>query len=158
MEGYAAGKPAASADAGLAVLVSELTGLVGELAGAGPAATSFDEIEQITIEAAAGAPGFYPALARGQGQEEPGLAAGPLLISADCKGVAMLPGACRRRGAKAPGQRVRNFEKRRGTGEKGHKRMAQLGCVFDAGLVPRTPEQVMASKARAPGSKDPPRA
>ena len=35
MEGYAAGKPAASADAGLAVLVSELTGLVGELAGAG---------------------------------------------------------------------------------------------------------------------------
>jgi len=268
MEGYAAGKPAASADAGLAVLVSELTGLVGELAGAGPAATSFDEIEQlvmvrgrellrkviqhvmdacaaaeprlagvadaagmprpraerghartmisqvgpvviermayrapgqlnlyprdavlnlplrryswclqravveyvlagayeqarrfvaaatgvvigkqqleqITIEAAADAPGFYPALARGQGQEEPGLAAGPLLISADCKGVAMLPGACRRRGAKAPGQRVRNFEKRRGTGEKGHKRMAQLGCVFDAGLVPRTPEQVM---------------
>jgi hypothetical protein len=29
MEGYAAGKAAASADAGLAVLVSELTGLAG---------------------------------------------------------------------------------------------------------------------------------
>ena len=48
MEGYAAGKPAASADAGLAVLVSELTGLVGELAGAG-AAASFDEIEQLVM-------------------------------------------------------------------------------------------------------------
>jgi hypothetical protein len=283
MEGYAAGKPAASADAGLAVLVSELTGLVGELAGAGAAATSLDEIEQlvmvrgrellrkvmqhvmdacaaaeprlagvadaagvprpraergharamisqfgpvviermayrapgqpnlyprdavlnlplrryswclqravveyvlagayeqarrfvaavtgvvigkqqleqITIEAAADAPGFYPALAlardQGQGGEGPGRPAGPLLISADCKGVAMLPGALRRRGARAPGQRVRNFEKRRGTGEKGHKRMAQLGCVFDVAPVRRVPEQVMASG----GGKQAPRA
>ena len=277
MEGYAAGRPAASADAGLAVLVSELTGLVGELAGAGSAAVSFDEIEQlvmvrgrellrkviqhvmdagaaaeprlagvadaagmprpwaerghartmisqagpvviermayraagqpnlyprdavlnlpprryswplqrtaveyvlagayeqarrfvaaatgitigkqqleqITIEAAADAPGFYPALARDQGREEPGRPAGPLLISADCKGVAMLPGSCRRRGAKAPGQRVRTFDKRRGTGEKGHKRMAQLGCVFDVAPVPRTPEQVLAS---GPGKQAP---
>jgi hypothetical protein len=68
-----------------------------------------------------------------------------LLISADCKGVAMLPGSCRRRGAKAPAERVRNFDKRRGTGEKGYKRMAQLGCVFDVEAVPRTPEQVMVS-------------
>jgi hypothetical protein len=47
MEGYAAGTPAASADAGLAVLVGELTGLVGELAGAG--SSSFDEIEQLVM-------------------------------------------------------------------------------------------------------------
>jgi hypothetical protein len=276
MEGYAAGRPAASADAGLAVLVGELTGLVGELAGAG-AAASFDEIEQlvmvrgrellrkviqhvvdagaaaeprragvadaagvprtraerghartmvsqfgpvviermayraagqpnlyprdavlnlprrryswclqravaeyvlagayeqarrfvaaatgvvvgklqleqITLEAAADAPGFYPARARGQpGPPVPG----PLAISADCKGVAMLPGEPRRRGARAPGRRVRNFGKRRGTGEKGCKRMAQAGCVFDVAPVPRTPEQVMASRA---GGKDAPRA
>ena len=52
------------------------------------------QLEQITIEAAADAPGFYPALARdrGQGGQGPGRPAGPLLISADCKGVAMLPG------------------------------------------------------------------
>jgi len=114
------------------------------------------QLEQITIEAAADAPGFYPALApeRGAGQEVP---AGPLLISADCKGVAMLPGALRRRGARAPGQRVRNFEKRRGTGEKGHKRMAQLGCVFDAVPVRRTPEQVMRPEGGT-GGKKPPRA
>jgi hypothetical protein len=43
---------------------------------------------------------------------------------------------------------VRTFEKRAGTGEKkGHKRMAQTGCVFDIGAVPRTPEQVMAAGA-----------
>ena len=114
------------------------------------------QLEQITIEAAADAPGFYLALARDQGQggEGPGRPAGPLLISADCKGVAMLPGALRRSGAKAPGQRVRNFEKRRGTGEKGRKRMAQLGCVFDVAPVRRIPEQVMASG----GGKQAPRA
>src|SRR5690349_15760641 len=115
------------------------------------------QLEQITIEAAADAPGFYPALAR---EQEPGpdRAGMPLAISADGKGVAMLPGECRRRGARAPGQRVRNFEKRRGTGEKGHKRMAQAGCVFDVGPAPRTPEQVMASKAGACGGQDAPRA
>jgi hypothetical protein len=103
------------------------------------------QLEQITAGAAADAAGFYSALARDQGQEEPGLPPGPLLISADCKGVAMLPGSCRRRGARPPAQRVRNFEKRRGTGEKGYKRMAQTRCVFDVAPVPRTPEQVMAS-------------
>jgi hypothetical protein len=277
MEGYAAGRPAASADAGLAVLVDELTGLVGE---AGAAARSFDEIEQlvmvrgrellrkvvqhvmdagaaaeprragvadaagvprpraerghartmisqfgpvviermayrapgqpnlhlrdavlnlpprryswqvqravveyvlagayeqaqrfvaaatgvvigkqqleqITAGAAADAAGFYPALAREQdlrwGQ---GPAAGPLAISADGKGVAMRPESRRRR-TKAPGKRVQNFEKRAGTGEKGHKRMAQTGCVFDISPVPRTPEQVMASGAG--GGKKAPR-
>jgi hypothetical protein len=115
------------------------------------------QLEQITIEAAAGAPGFCPALAREQQGQEPGVPAGPLLISADCKGVAMLPGELRRRGARAPGQRVKNFEKRRGTGEKGHKRMAQTGCVSDVAPAARTPEQVMAS-APAGGTKDAPRA
>lgn len=38
------------------------------------------------------------------------------------------------RAAAAPGPRAsgaRNFEKRRGTGEKGRKRMAETGAVFD---------------------------
>ncbi len=112
------------------------------------------QLEQITAGAAADAPGFYAALARQQ-RAGPDRAGMPLAISADCKGVAMLPGAGRRRGAKAPGQRVRNFSKRRGSGEKGHKRMAQIGCVFDVAPVPRTPEQVMASRA---GGKKAPRA
>ena len=105
------------------------------------------QLEQITAEAAADAAGFEAALPR-----EP--EAGPLALSPDAKGVAMLPGALRRRGARAPGQRARNFEKRRGTGEKGHKRMAQAGCVFDVAVPdqPRTPEQIL---ARQPGQPPP---
>jgi hypothetical protein len=105
------------------------------------------QLEQITAEAAADAAGFEAALPR-----EP--EAGLLALSPDAKGVAMLPGALRRRGARAPGQRARNFEKRRGTGEKGHKRMAQAGCVFDVAVPgqPRTPEQIL---ARQPGQEPP---
>jgi hypothetical protein len=105
------------------------------------------QLEQIVAEAARDAPGFYPSRAA------PPCAAGlPLALSADGKGVAMRPEARRRRGAKGPGQRVRIFGKRLGTGEKaGCKRMAETGCVFDvqpADGPPRTPEQIM---TRAPG-------
>jgi hypothetical protein len=113
------------------------------------------QLEQVTGEACADAPGFYPALAGQREPERPGPGL-PLVISADGKGVAMRPQARRRRTV-APGRRVRNFEKRRGTGEKtGCMRMAQAGCVFDADPVPRTPEQVMASGAG--GGTEAPRA
>jgi hypothetical protein len=114
------------------------------------------QLEQVTAAAAADAERFCQdrdragaAPAAGEGQEE-GL---PLAISADGKGVAMRPEARRRR-TRAPGQRVRTFDKRRGTGEKGHKRMAETGCVFDVAAPDpagpaRTPEQVM---CREPGS------
>jgi hypothetical protein len=104
------------------------------------------QLEQVTAAAAADAERFYrdrlPAPAAGE-QEEEGLP--PLALTADCKGVAMRPGARRRR-AKAPDKRVRTFARRTGTGEKkGHKRMAQTACVFDVvpPEQPRTPEQVM---------------
>jgi hypothetical protein len=112
------------------------------------------QLEQITAAAAADAERFCQDRVRaavpGAGQEavpgagqEQGLA--PLGLPADGKGVAMLPGARRRRGAKAAGERVRNFDKRRGTGEKGHRRIAGTGCVFDVipPREPRAPEQVM---------------
>ena len=56
----------------------------------------------------------------------------------------------------APGQRVRIFEKRRGTGEKdGSRRMAETGVVFDVKppAVPRTPEQIMGAGPGSPGPK-----
>ena len=114
------------------------------------------QLEQITAGAAADAAGFYPALARKQEQQhgQRGQPAEPLAISADGKGVAMRPESRRRR-TKAPEARVRNFDKRAGTGEKGHKRMAQTGCVFDIAPVPRTPEQVLACGAG--GGKKAPR-
>jgi hypothetical protein len=115
------------------------------------------QLEQITAEAAADAPGFYPARAQEQEQQqqEQEQELVPLAISADGKGVAMRPDSRRRR-TKTPEQRVRNFEKRRGTGEKGCKRMAETGAVFDVRPVPRTPEQVMAPSPA--GGKDAPRA
>jgi len=107
------------------------------------------QLELITARAAADAERFYQDRLRDQGApagagEEGSLP--PLAISADGKGVAMRPEARRRR-AKAPGERVQTFAKRRGTGEKGgHKRMAETGCVFDVAVPqspPRTPGQVM---------------
>jgi hypothetical protein len=102
------------------------------------------QLEQLTVAAAADAERFGQDRPRQDGpRPEQGLA--PLVISADGKGVAMRPEA-RRRTSVAPGRRVRNFEHRRGTGEKGHKRMAETGCVFDAAVPdgpPRTPESVM---------------
>jgi hypothetical protein len=124
------------------------------------------QLEQITARAAADAERFCQdqdrprGQAAGTGQQEQELP--PLAISADGKGVAMRPEA-RRATARAPGRRARNFEHRRGTGEKtGHKRMAETGCVFDvrppegSGPLSRTPEQIMRPQ---PGSgKTAPRA
>jgi hypothetical protein len=122
------------------------------------------QLEQITMAAAADAERFYrdrvrdqPAPA-GAGEEEGSLP--PLAISADGKGVAMLPEARRRR-TRAPEQKVRTFEKRAGTGEKkGCKRMAETGAVFDVAVPDgpaRTPEQVMRPEGGS-GGKKPPRA
>jgi hypothetical protein len=126
------------------------------------------QLEQITIAAAADAERFYQdrnqdaVAAAGEqepaGEQERGLP--PLALSADGKGVAMLPEARRRR-TKAPEQRVKTFEKRAGTGEKkGCKRMAETGAVFDVAVPDgpaRTPEQVMRPEGGT-GGKKPPRA
>jgi hypothetical protein len=124
------------------------------------------QLEQIVIAAAADAERFYqdrlqdqqhpeqdpdleldPGMDPGQDPDlDLGQGLGPLGLSGDGKGVAMLPEARRRR-TKAPDERVRTFEKRAGTGEKkGCKRMAETGAVFDVAVPDgpaRTPEQVM---------------
>jgi hypothetical protein len=122
------------------------------------------QLEQIVVAAAADAERFGQDRDRDQaaavpaaGGPGPGLP--PLALSADGKGVAMLPEARRRR-TRAPEQRIKTFEKRAGTGEKkGCKRMAETGAVFDVAVPDgpaRTPEQVMRPD---PGSgKKPPRA
>jgi hypothetical protein len=125
------------------------------------------QLEQIVVAAAADAERFYrnrdqaaavPA-AREPGQG-PGQGLPPLALSADGKGVAMLPEARRRR-TRAPEQKVRTFDKRAGTGEKkGCKRMAETGAVFDVAVPDgpaRTPEQVMRPEGGTGGEK-PPRA
>jgi hypothetical protein len=123
------------------------------------------QLEQITMAAAADAERFYQdrlqdhGAPAGAGEEQEG-SLPPLAMSADGKGVAMLPGA-RRRTGKAPDKRVRTFDKRAGTGEKkGCKRMAETGAVFDVAVPDgpaRTPEQVMRPEGGT-GGKKPPRA
>jgi hypothetical protein len=112
------------------------------------------QLQQIAAEAAADVPGFYPGLPGPGGIPGRDDQQMPLVLSADGKGVAMRPGSRRRR-TKAPGQRVRTFAQRRGTGEKGHKRMAETGCVYDARPVPRTPEQIMNPAGTAAGRGSP---
>jgi hypothetical protein len=132
------------------------------------------QLEQIVIAAAADAERFYqdrdpdrdqdpdPDPDPDPGQDlgpDPGqdlgrdLGLGPLALSGDGKGVAMLPEARRRR-TKAPEQKVRTFDKRAGTGEKkGCKRMAETGAVFDVAVPDgpaRTPEQVMRPEGGGP--------
>jgi hypothetical protein len=99
------------------------------------------QLQQITAAAAADVQAFCQDQDPGPGQD-PGV---PLVLSADGKGVAMVPGARRKR-TRAPHKRVRTFGHRRGTGENKGKRMAETGCVFDVKVPagpPRTPEQVM---------------
>ena len=110
------------------------------------------QLEQILAEAARDAPGFYPS--RPAAACPAGL---PLAISADGKGVAMRPGACRAETARKARKRTRAFASgnRLGTGEKaGHKRIAETGAVFDVQPPdePRTPEQIL---GRAPGQARP---
>lgn len=50
------------------------------------------------------------------------------------------------------GQRVRNFRKRQGTGEKtGRKLMAQTGCVFDLTVPDRPPRTLAQIIRQGPG-------
>jgi hypothetical protein len=123
------------------------------------------QLEQIVVAAAADAERFCQDRDRDQAAAvpaagEPGQGLPPLALSADGKGVAMLPEARRRR-TRAPEQKVRTFEKRAGTGEKkGCKRMAETGAVFDVAVPDgpaRTPEQVMRPEGGT-GGKKPPRA
>jgi hypothetical protein len=101
------------------------------------------QLEEIVAAAAADVAAFYAVSAPAQPGQPGEEVAGPLALSADGKGVAMRPESRRTR-AKAPGQRVKNFGKRPGIGEKGHKRIAETACVFDVIPQPRTPGQVMA--------------
>ena len=128
------------------------------------------QLEQITVAAAGDAERFYRdraavPVAGEQDRDleqvpEPGQGLPPLALSADGKGVAMLPEARRRR-TRAPEQKVRTFDKRAGTGEKkGCKRMAETGAVFDVAVPDgpaRTPEQVMRPEGGSAREK-PPRA
>ena len=97
------------------------------------------QIEESAVNAAAGIPAFYAARV-----PEPCTPSALLVLSADCKGIVMRPGALRAATAKAaakPGK----LRTRLTAGEKpNRKRMAALVTVYDAEPARRRPHDVIA--------------
>ena len=82
-----------------------------------------------------------------------------LVISADAKGIVMRPDSLREQTAKAAAAATNKLTTRLSKGEKrNRKRMAEVGAVYDVTPVPRTPHDVMASKAGEDPSPEAPKA
>jgi len=73
-----------------------------------------------------------------------------LVLTFDGKGIVMIPGGLRPATAKAAAAAAEGrLATRLSPGEKnGRKRMAELACVYDAVLVPRTPEDIISAPAK----------
>jgi hypothetical protein len=100
------------------------------------------QAEQLTARAAADFDDFYAARAPAPA----GPAAGLLVLSCDGKGVIMRPGQLRPRTAAAVAKTAPKLAARLSQGEvRCHKRMAQVGAVYDAAPVPRAPADILPS-------------
>jgi len=113
------------------------------------------QLEQAVTGAAADIPAFYAARV-----PEPCTAETLLVLSADCKGIVMRPGALRAATAKAAAKLGR-MRTRLSAGEKANrKRMACLAAVYDARPAQRRPHDIIAppggrngGRALRPGPK-----
>jgi len=107
------------------------------------------QLEQLAQAAAADVDSFYAA-----GRPGPRPESDLLLLTADGKGIPMRPEALRETTGKAAASSKHKLATRLSPGEKtGRKRMAELGCVYDATPVPRTPADIIAR----PGSRADPK-
>ena len=106
------------------------------------------QLEQAVTGAAAGIPAFYAARI-----PEPCTSPTLVVLSADCKGIVMRPGALRAATAKAAA-RLGKMRTRLTAGEKpNRKRMAALVTVYDAGPAKRRPHDVIAPPGGRNGSR-----
>jgi hypothetical protein len=106
------------------------------------------QAEDAAVNAAADIPAFYASRI-----PEPCPPAALLVMSADCKGIVMRPGALRAATAKAAA-RLGKMRTRLSAGEKpNRKRMATLVTVYDAGPAPRRPHDVIAPPGGRAGSR-----
>ena len=113
------------------------------------------QAEESVVHAAADIPAFYAARI-----PEPCTPRSLLVLSADCKGIVMRPGALRAATAKAAAK-LGKMRTRLSAGEKpNRKRMAALVTVYDAEPAPRRPHDVIAppggrngARALRPGPK-----
>jgi hypothetical protein len=98
------------------------------------------QVEALAQAAVADVDSFYA-------HQRPGPRPDPdlLVLTADGKGIQMRPEALREATRTASAGRQHKLATRLSPGEKtGRKRMAELGCVYDATPVPRTPADIIA--------------
>jgi hypothetical protein len=108
------------------------------------------QIEQAVVHAAADIPAFYAARV-----PEPCTPGTLLVMSADCKGIVMRPGALRAATAKAAAK-LGKMRTRLSAGEKpNRKRMAALVTVYDAEPAKRRPHDVIAPPGGRNGAREP---
>jgi hypothetical protein len=106
------------------------------------------QLEQAVTAAAADIPAFYAARV-----PEPCTPPALVVLSADCKGIVMRPGALRAATAKAAA-RLGKMRTRLACGEKpNHKRMAALVTVYDAEPAKRRPHHVIAPPGGRNGTR-----
>jgi hypothetical protein len=108
------------------------------------------QLEQAVTGAAADIPAFYAGRI-----PEPCTSATLLILSADCKGIVMRPGALRAATARAAA-RLGKMRTRLSAGEKpNRKRMAALVTVYDAEPAKRRPHDVIAPPGGRCGTPEP---
>jgi hypothetical protein len=106
------------------------------------------QVEESVVHAAADIPAFYAARI-----PEPCTRGSLVVVSADCKGIAMRPGALRAATAKAAA-RLGKMRTRLAAGEKpNRKRMACLVTVYDAQPAKRRPHDVIAPPGGRHGAR-----
>jgi hypothetical protein len=106
------------------------------------------QLEESVVNAAADIPAFYAARI-----PEPCTASALVVLSADCKGIVMRPGALRAATAKAAA-RLGKMRTRLPAGEKpNRKRMAALVTVYDAEPAKRRPHDVIAPPGGRSGTR-----
>jgi hypothetical protein len=104
------------------------------------------QVESLVQRAAADVDDFYEQRSGLGGDRED-----VLVISVDGKGIVMRPEALRKATRKVAGSSSPKIKTRLSKGEKhGRKRMAELGTVYDATPVPRSPTDVLAGKDQDP--------
>jgi hypothetical protein len=108
------------------------------------------QLEQAVVSASADIPAFYAARV-----PEPRTRETLVVLSADCKGIVMRPGALRAATARAAA-RLGKMRTRLSAGEKpNRKRMACLVTVYDAVPAERRPHDVIAPPGGRNGSRKP---
>ncbi len=102
------------------------------------------QVEQLALAAATDVDSFYA-----QRRPGPRPESDLLVLTADGKGLQMRPEALREATRAADAGRRHKLATRLSPGEKtGRRRMAELGCVYDAAPVPRTPGDIIAGPGR----------